>query len=516
MRATRIVALVLGSLLGLVATVLLVSGTVLGGSYAARSDDGFIEATLDPLVSPTAAVTAERIDLATDPGTPDWVIDILDTDVRLRVTGADGQRPIFVGVAPEADLDEYLSGVAHDEIFEVDDGLEAVFRSRSGAASVSPPTGQDFWTISASGDGTQELVWEAESGTWAVAVMNADGSAGINVDVDVGVRSAAVLPVAMGLLGAGVLTIAGAVILIVAGGRGLGAEPETSESPSTTVGDGAAAPAPAPYPLSLEARLDPNLSPWMWLIKWLLAIPHLLVLVLLWIAFLMMTIVAGFAIAFTGRYPRSIFDFNVGVLRWSWRVSYYAFSGGLGTDRYPPFSLGHEPDYPATLDVEYPEQLSRGLVLVKWWLLALPHYVVVAVIAGGGFRWQTDGGASIGWGPTGGGLVGILTLVAAVILLVTGGYPRSLFDLIVGLNRWVYRVIAYAALMTDRYPPFRLDQGGTESVPPSVPPRPSPEDAALDVPEAQDRPEVVSTFTALAGRSHRVDTGPQPQERSMR
>lgn len=501
MRATRIVALVVGSLLGLLATVLLVSGTILGGSYAARSDDGFIEATLDPLVSPTPAVTAERIDLATDPGTPDWVIDILDTDVRLRVTGTDGERPIFVGIAPESDLDEYLAGVAHDEILEVDDSLAPVFRFRSGQATVTPPTGEDFWTIFASGEGTQELVWEAEAGEWAVAVMNADGTPGVNVDVDVGVRSAAVLPAAVGLLAAGVFTVAGAVMLIVAGGRGLGAEPATSPSPTTSVGDdaigddsvgdGSATPASAPYPLSLEARLDPNLSPWMWLVKWLLAIPHLLIFVLLWIAFLVMTIAAGVVIAFTGRYPRSIFDFNVGVLRWSWRVSYYAFSGGLGTDRYPPFSLGREPDYPATLDVAYPEQLSRGLVLVKWWLLALPHYAVVAVLAAGGFGWQADGG-SIVWGPTGSGLIGILTLVAAVTLLFTGSYPRNLFDLIVGLNRWIYRVVAYAALMTDRYPPFRLDQGGAESRSPSVPPRPSsPESSRLDVPEAPDRPEAL-------------------------
>jgi hypothetical protein len=228
-------------------------------------------------------------------------------------------------------------------------------------------------------------------------------------------------------------------------------------------------------PVSVNARLDAPLSRWLWLLKWLLVLPHVVVLGFLWIAFAVLSIVAFFAILITGRYPWSIFEFNVGVLRWSWRVAFYTY-GALGTDRYPPFTLGEAPGYPATLDVAYPQHLSRGLVLVKWWLLALPHYLILAFFVGGGTyaasragSWSTGSGASDGWS-SGGGLIGLLALIAGVALLFTGRYPRGVFDLLLGMQRWVLRVAAYSALMTDAYPPFRLDMGGAEPSTLAVPP----------------------------------------------
>jgi Domain of unknown function (DUF4389) len=234
----------------------------------------------------------------------------------------------------------------------------------------------------------------------------------------------------------------------------------------------------APHPVRLEGDLDPQLSRWLWLVKWLLAIPHFIVLLFLAIAFVVLSIVAFFAILFTGRYPAGMFDFNVGILRWAWRVSFYTYDA-LGTDRYPPFSTAHDPDYPATLQIEYPEQLSRGLVLVKWWLLAIPHYIVVGIFVGGGwFAWDSWDKKGETWngGP---GLIHVLVLFAAIALLFTTRYPRGIFDFVMGLNRWFFRVVAYAALMTDVYPPFRLDQGAAEPAPsPVASPEPPPPPAA--------------------------------------
>jgi hypothetical protein len=179
-------------------------------------------------------------------------------------------------------------------------------------------------------------------------------------------------------------------------------------------------------------------SRWLWMVKWcLLAVPHYPILIGLYLLYPPATIAAGVAIVFTGRYPRRIFDFNVGVLRWSWRVMNYRFPMN-STDRYPPFTLASRSDYPADLEIDYPDRLARSGVLLNWWLRGLPQILLC---------WAMEP------------LLQLLCVIAAVTLAATGSIPPGMRDLLLGIVRWRYRVAAYVSLMRAEYPPFRLDQG---------------------------------------------------------
>jgi Domain of unknown function (DUF4389) len=179
----------------------------------------------------------------------------------------------------------------------------------------------------------------------------------------------------------------------------------------------------------------------LWLVKWcVLAVPHYPILIGLYLLYPLVTIAAGVAILFTGRYPRPLFDFNVGVLRWSWRLMNYRFPMN-STDKYPPFTLASVPDYPADLEVDYPESLTNRAVLLQRWLLGLPQILLC---------WSLEP------------FLQTLCVLNAVWLLCIGTINQGMFDLLMGIVRWRYRVAVYVSLMRDEYPPFRMDLGSVQ------------------------------------------------------
>ena len=484
MRPSKVVLLVVGCLAALVSIGLVIGGGGLIWAHATQRDSsGYFSTSTQRFETASYALTSEHIDLGADVPDSEWSLldDIGTARIVVRSTN---DAPVFVGIARHSDIERYLARTAHDEITDVRfSPFRPTYRSQAGETPPAPPEAQPFWVASISGAGQQTLTWDIERGEWDVVVMNADARRGVSVEASAGIEIGFLLALGFALMAAGLAGGAVATVLVLVALKD-DVRPGSGPAPLDGAPSETSAPAHS-YPLRLDARLDEPLSRWMWLVKWFLVIPHLLVLAFLWMAFAVLTVVAGFTILVTERYPRAIFDFNVGVLRWTWRVTFYAFS--LGTDRYPPFSLQPVSGYPADLTVDYPQRLSRPLVLVKWWLLALPHYLVIGIF-GGGLTWWTWAGDGGGRAAVGGGLIGILVLVAGVMLTATRRYPRPVFDFVMGMHRWTYRVWAYAALMCDEYPPFRLDNGGPDPCAPLSDPHPP-------------RPDIDDRLVGTAGTS---------------
>jgi Domain of unknown function (DUF4389) len=189
-------------------------------------------------------------------------------------------------------------------------------------------------------------------------------------------------------------------------------------------------PATPEYPLRFEVEYPEELNRWLPLVKWLLAIPHLLIVYALVNVAYVIQFIAFFAILFTTKFPEQLFEFVVNIYRWQMNVSAYT---GLMRDEYPPFSW--EPgQYPVNFEIDYPEQLNRWLPLIKW-LLAFPHYVVLFALFIA---------AAVVW------------IIAFFAILFTTRFPRGLFEFNVGVFRWWQRVNAYVYFMRDEYPPFSL------------------------------------------------------------
>jgi Domain of unknown function (DUF4389) len=183
------------------------------------------------------------------------------------------------------------------------------------------------------------------------------------------------------------------------------------------------------YPLRLEVDYPDRLSRLLIFVKWLLAIPHFIALWLVGFGVAVVWTVSWFVIIITGRYPRGMFEFMTGALRWSARVGAYLY---LLTDRYPPFTLADDPSYPVRLEIDHPERVARWRPLLHG-ILALPAALAAFFVF----------------------LVGYLSVVVGwFAILFTGRMPQGLFDAVVVTLRWSMRLNAYEYWMTTRYPPF--------------------------------------------------------------
>ncbi len=172
-------------------------------------------------------------------------------------------------------------------------------------------------------------------------------------------------------------------------------------------------------------------------------IPHYFVLFFVSIWGAILQFVAFWVILFTGRYPQSMFEFQVGLLKWTVRLSARAYNV---SDGYPSFGIKGTDEF-TDLNVPYPEKVDRGLVLLRFFLglfyVIIPHYFILA------FR---------------GIWVGILAFVAWWVVLFTGRYPDYMHNWVVGQVRWQMRIMLYMQYMTDKYPAFTGDELPEEKV----------------------------------------------------
>jgi hypothetical protein len=203
--------------------------------------------------------------------------------------------------------------------------------------------------------------------------------------------------------------------------------PPPPEQPPTSTP--AERPPSGAYPVQVDAQRQDEYHRFLPLVKWLLALPHYLILTVLGIGALFVHLIAFFAVLITGRYPEGMWSYVVGVCCWGWRVGAYIL---LLTDDYPPFSLDHDAAYPATLTVDYPEHVDRWRPLVHW-LLIIPYWFVASILVC---------------------VAQIVAFIGVFVILFTKQLPEGMFSLILNPMRWSLRAQIYAYFLVTQYPPF--------------------------------------------------------------
>jgi hypothetical protein len=220
-RSNRQTALiVLGSMATFTGIGLGIGGGALVWAHNTHRDSGgYYNTSAEPLDTPSFALTSEKIDLGVNAADYRWIPGG-STGVRLQAT-ANGGRPVFVGIAPTAEVERYLAGSAHAEVTDFElDPFRAELRNTAGSVRPAAPATQTFWAASANGAGTQTVSWPSRPGSWTVVVMNADGSPGVAVDMAVGAKTGALLPIGIGMAGVALVALVGGIAFIVIGSKG--------------------------------------------------------------------------------------------------------------------------------------------------------------------------------------------------------------------------------------------------------------------------------------------------------
>ena len=186
------------------------------------------------------------------------------------------------------------------------------------------------------------------------------------------------------------------------------------------------------YPVQIDLDSPLEITRWR-VFQGILAVPHIIVMYGLLIAYFLAQVAAWFVILFTGKMPEGIFNFMVMVQRYQWRVATYTT---FMREPYPPFDFTTSPTDPggdpATLSAQYPEKWSRLLLFVRFFM-AIPHFIALIVMGIGAY---------------------IAIVIGFFAVLFTGKWPEGLRNYVLGVMRWGYRVSAFIGLLTDVYPPF--------------------------------------------------------------
>jgi hypothetical protein len=235
MNKSRIALIVTGSLASLFALGLLAIGTLAFVGESEKDGDGYLSTHTHQFEGGTRALATENLDVDLDAGS--FVLDAEDLGkVRLEVESRN-DKPVFVGIARTSDVESYLAGISHTTVTDVDTSpFDADYDDHAGNSRPVAPADSHIWAASEHGSGKQTLHWDIEDGDYSVVVMNADGSPGVDADVDAGANLPFLDEIGWSALGSGGFVLVVGIALLVMGvrrrGNPTGTAPITNAAPA--------------------------------------------------------------------------------------------------------------------------------------------------------------------------------------------------------------------------------------------------------------------------------------------